>query len=341
MKAAVWIGKNQVEVKEVEDPKIKSDEVLVKVKSAGICSTDIHVIKGDFYNGNPPHILGHEIAGDIIEIGEKVDRWKNGDRVVVETMVNCGDCYYCRRGMKNLCDHGGDIGFPPYQGGYAEYIAVPARCLYRIPDNVTYDEAGILESFICPAGSIFRLGMHFGDTILIQGAGPAGLAYVQSVRACGAGKIIVAARNEKRLRLAKKFGAHVVIDIQKENMESRIMEETDGHGVDISIDAAGFPSTVENSIKYVRKGGNVILYGIPDDRDYINFPVTQIILKQLSVHGASGNPHVWQPVLDLLSQGIFNLKDMVTHTFTLDQFNEAVDFVSKRKDGVIKAVVHP
>ena len=341
MKAAVWIGINKVEVLEVPAPVVSKGEVLIKVKSAGICATDIEIITGKFKYGKPPHILGHEIAGEVVRLGEDVTKWQPGDRVVVETMVNCGECYYCRRGMKHLCDHGGDIGYTPYQGGYAEYISVPERCLFRIPDVVSYDEAGILESFIYPAGSIYHPQMKFGETVLIQGAGPAGLAYVQTVRACGAGKIIVAARNRIRLEQAGKFGADVIIDIQKEDIEKRVMEETNGRGVDLSIEAAGCQTSIEYSTKLARKDGRVILYGIPGDEDKIRFPVTEMILKQLSVYGASGNPHVWETVLQLVAKGTYNLKDMVTHTFHLNDFNEAIDFVMRRKDGVIKAVIHP
>lgn len=341
MKAAVWTGINNVQIQEVPTPKPGKGEVLLKVRSAGICATDIEVFSGSFQYGRPPHILGHEIAGDVVELGDDVCKWKLGDRVVVETMVNCGNCFYCVRGMKHLCRYGGEIGFTPYQGGYAEYVSVPERCLFRIPEGVSYDEAGILESFICPAGSIFRLGMQFGETVLIQGAGPAGLAYVQTVKTCGAGKIIVAARNQTRLEQAKKFGADIIIDIEKEDIEQRVMEETEGLGVDLSIEAAGFPTSIAYCTKLARKDGRVILYGIPGDKERIQFPITDIIMKQLSIYGASGNPHVWEPVLKLVADGTFNLKDMVTHTFSLDDFNKAIDLVVKRKDGVIKAVIHP
>lgn len=341
MKGIVWTGTHTVELQELEKPVPGRDEVLIRVVSAGVCVTDLHIIEGLFKYCEPPAILGHEIAGIVEETGTEVTSFKQGDRVVVETMVNCGECYHCRTGNKNLCDRGGDIGYPPYQGGYAQYIRVPARCLYRIPDTVSFDEAAIVEAVMCPIGAIYRLGMRFGETVLIQGAGVAGLAFVQGAKLYNAGKIIITDNNRSRLEQALKFGADVAVDPSKEDLGVKVMSETENQGADISIDAVGAAVTVDNAVALARKNGRIILYGIPQHDASIGFPVTEIILKQLSVHGASGNPHVWEPLLQMTAKGLVNLKDMVTHVLPMTRFDEALRLVRERPDGMIKAVIHP
>lgn len=341
MKAAVWLEKDVIAIKDIPKPGIKPNEVLLRVKAAGVCMTDIHRLKGVIKIGEPPQVMGHEIAGEIIELGNDVHNWNTADRVVVETNIGCGDCYYCRRGMKHLCINGGEIGYAPYQGGYAEYVTVPASNIYKIPDNVSYEEAGILESFICPAGSIYRIGMHFGDSVLVIGAGPAGLAYIQACRVNGATKIIVAARRAESLAAAIHFGADVVINTREEDLSETVMMETNGLGVDVAIDAAGTTETINTCIDMARRGGKVIFYGIPPINGGANVNILEVITKELTLYGASGNPYIWDKVLDLTSKGVFNLKDMVTHRFKLQDIDEAIDLVWNKRDEVIKAVLLP
>jgi len=338
MKAAVWKGINNVEIEDIPMPSPKSGEVLIRVKSAGVCMTDIHIIKGEFPYTKPPHVLGHEIAG-VLEHDSNF--FKAGDRVIVETYIGCGTCFYCLRGMKHLCVKGEEIGYVPYQGGYAEYICVPEKNLYKLPDDVSFDEGGILESFMCPFGSLYDAGRLVGDKVLIMGAGPAGLAYVIASKAAGAGKIILAGRNSTRLSQAKSFGADVIIDIDRDDIESTIINETKGIGVDVAIEAAGVPKSIANAFEFVRKGGRVVLYGIPGQNAEIPFPVTDIIIKQLKVTGSIGNPNMWKTALELIEGGRISLKGMVTHKFSLEHFNEAIDLVANKRDGVIKAVINP
>ena len=341
MKAAVWKDINSVQIEDMPVPVPNKDEVLIRVMSCGVCVTDLHIIRGLFGYCKPPAVLGHEISGIIVETGKEVKKFKCGDRVVVETMNNCGDCLYCRTGNKNLCDYGGDIGFPPYQGGYSQYVVCPERCLYKIPDNVSFDEAAILEAAICPAGAVYRLGIRMNETVVVLGTGIAGLSFIQAARICGAGKIIAAARSKTRLEQALKFGADVAVDVSKEDLLKRIYDETDGHGADICFEAAGVRDTLDICAKLVRKNGRIILYGIPQDNHDIRFPVADIVLKQLAVYGTNGNPHVWKPLLDLTSQGKFNVKDMVSSIMPLNDIDKALDLVEKRPEGFIKAVLHP
>lgn len=342
MKAVIWEGINQLRYDEnVPEPVCQEDWVIIKVMSAGVCATDTHIISGKFNNGEPPHILGHEICGVISEIGDKVTSCKVGDRVVVETAVGCGTCIHCLTANKHLCDKGGEVGYPPYQGGYAQFVTAPASCIHKIPDNMSFDEGGILEAAVCPFGSIYRLGMNLNETVLIQGVGVAGLSFIQAVKCYTPAKVIAAARNPVHLQHAKKFGADVIINTREEDLTTRVMAETDGKGVTLSIDAAGAEVTIENAVKLTAKGGRCLLYGLPADTAQISFPVKEIIMNQVTVIGVTNNELAWDPMIELVGAGKINIKDMVTHHFTLDKLEDAVKLVMERPDSLIKAVVHP
>lgn len=342
MKAVIWEGINKLRYTEdVPEPVCKEDWVVIKVMSAGVCATDTHIISGKFFNGEPPHILGHEICGVISEIGAEVTSCKVGDRVVVETAIGCGTCIHCLTANKHLCSQGGEVGYPPYQGGYAQYVTAPATCIHKIPDSMSFDEGGILEAAVCPFGSIYRLGMKLNETVLVQGVGVAGLSFIQAVKCFSPAKVIAAARNPVRLEQAKKFGADVVINTKYEDLTQRVMEETNGQGVTLSIDAAGAEATIENAVKLTAKSGRCLLYGLPADNADIKFPVKEIIMNQVTVIGVTNNELAWDPMIAMVAAGKINIKEMVTHSFTLDKLDDAVKLVMDRPDGLIKAVVHP
>lgn len=341
MKAAVWTDYGKMEIREVPDPVIAPNEVLLKVHAAGVCTTDLEVYTGAFEYGKPPAVLGHEIAAEIVQLGSEVTDWKKGDRVVVETSIGCGRCRQCKSGNRHLCPNLTEIGFPPHSGGYAQYTKAPAQNLFRIPDNVTYDEAAIIEASVCPVGGLMRLGVRFGSTVAVFGVGPAGIAFIQGAKVLGAGKVIALARSRERLERARHFGADVLIDTREEDVVQRVLQETDGLGAELVCEAAGSKETIEEAFRIVRTSGRVILYGIPDRRADIHIPCMDIILRQLQVDGVVNNPFVWEPLLGLVSQGRYNLKDMVTCTLPLERISEAFARMQSRTDKPIKIVVHP
>lgn len=342
MKAVIWEAINRLRFDaDAPKPTCREDWVILKVMSAGVCSTDVHMITGRFENGEPPVILGHEICGVVTEVGSRVTTSRVGDRVVVETAVSCGHCIHCETGNKHLCPECHEIGFTPYNGGYAQYVTVPASCLHKIPDSMSFDEGGILEAVVCPFGAIYRMGMKPGQTVLVQGVGVAGLSYIQAVKCFSAAKVIAAARNPASLEQAKRFGADVVINVKEEDLTQRVMEETEGRGVDLSIDAAGASNTIENAVKLCASGGRCLLYGLPAENASIQFPVKEIIMRQLTVTGATNNQLAWDPLICLIASGKFNVKDMVSRVYRLEELETALQTVAERPDGFIKAVVHP
>lgn len=341
MKAAVWTDYGVMALQQVDMPVIGDDELLVRVKAAGLCITDLHVYTGKFSYARPPHVLGHEIAGEIVEMGKNVRGLHVGGRVAVETSIGCGHCRLCKSGMRHLCTEMTEIGFPPHGGGYAEYVKLPAENAIPLPDEMSDDEAGIMESVVCPMGALMRNGVRMGETVVVFGVGPAGIAFIQGVKALGAGKVIAVGRNTQRLERARDFGADVLIDSSREDVLARVLEENGGTGADLVCEAAGVSSTIRDAFRIVRWAGRVILYGIPLDSDKMDFPIREIITGQLEVHGAVGEPRVWEPLIRQVVAGKINLKGMITHTMPLEQINEAMHILEEKSENPIKIVIKP
>lgn len=340
MKAWVWEGKDKLRLDAgYPDPVAKPGWVVLKVRAAGVCSTDVSIVRGRFGAWNPPGVLCHEICGEVVELGAGAKGVKAGDRVVVETSVGCGICVKCRTGNKHLCPEAGEIGFPPFDGGYAEYVAVPDNCCRKVPDAMTDAQGAILEASICPFGAIYRNPPPMGATVLVQGVGVAGLSFIQAVKCYGAKKVIAAGRNLSRLADARHFGADVVVNVKEQDLAEVVRDETGGLGVDMSIDAAGAAATFANAVKLCASGGVINLYGIPSAGTKMELPTDEVIFRQLTIRGGTNNELAWVPLMDLVAQGKFNNADMVTHRFGFEDLPSAIELVDKHPDGLIKAVI--
>ena len=339
MKAVVWYGERDVRYEQVAEPKVIDNWVKLKVLACGFCVTEHHIITGKINLCNPPHVLGHEICGKVVEVGSGVEKDIIGKRVVVETYVGCDECEYCKNGMKHLCD-AGEIGYPPYQGGQAEYVCVPRSCIHFLPDEVSDNEAGIIEAVVCPFGAIMSSNVT-NKTILVYGAGVAGLSFIQASKIFGASKVVCVVRNDVKKEQAYHFGADVVIDSTKENVLERVKEETNGLGVDYFADATGSEKIIAEGFYYVKKGGGIILYGLPDKNAGVNLPIFDVILKQISLCGYTGNSLAWEKVIEFTKLGKLNLKDMVTITLPLSQINKAVEILDNKPKDMIKIVLNP
>ena len=339
MKAVVWKGLYDLDYTDVPEPECKPGWVKIKVKAVGLCATEVHIISGKFPVCEPPHILGHEICGDIVEVGEGCDTASVGKRVVVETYVGCGECEFCKTGRKHLCE-AGEIGYPPYSGGHGQYVVVPEGCIRFLKENISYDEGAIMEAVACPFGAVVNAGVTEGQSVLIFGAGVAGLSFIQSALALGASKVMCVVRNDAKSELVRRFGG-IVVDLRDGDIYEKIMAYTDGKGVDIAIDAAGAPSTIEQCFKNVKSGGKVVLYGIPANDVKVELPVVDCILRQISVCGYTGNEQAWDTLIDYVSKGKISLKEMVTKVLPLSEFRQGVDLIEHGGDYIIKVVLHP
>ena len=340
MKAAVWYGEDKLIVQEVPTPEIGEEEALLRVRAAGVCATDYHIISGKLKIGKAPNIQGHEICGEVVKINSKRTDIPVGQRCVVATSLGCGHCDACREGKAYLCNESAEIGYQPHNGGYAEYVKVPVSAIVPISDAVSDKAGAILESTVCPTESLMRLGIPFAGNVVIAGTGPAGLAFLLLAKLMGAGQIIVLVRDEKSTRRALAYGAtHVVNMKTSPDPVAEVSAITKGKKADVVIEATGAKPVIEGMFDYVKKGGNVILYGIPGDGEQIVFPVTKMIVEEISVHGTVGNTKAWYPLVEIIEAGKLDIEPLVTHEFTLDRINEAFDLFRKKDPTLIKAII--
>lgn len=339
MKAIVWQGERDIKYTDIPEPQPEKDQVKLKVLSCGFCVTEYHIITGKIDIAKPPHVLGHEICGKIVAVGDGVEKEIIGRRVVVETYVGCDNCEYCKSGKKHLCD-AGEIGYPPYNGGEAEYVCVPEKCVHFLPDEISDDEAGIMEAAVCPFGAIMENDVK-DKTVLIYGAGVAGLSFIQAAKIYGAKKVFCVVRNDVKAAQAYHFGADIVIDSRAEDVSDRVKEETDGYGADFFVDATGAPKIIEQGFSLVKRGGKIILYGIPEKDMKVNLPVFDIILNQINLCGYTGNSSAWEELIKQVKDGKFNLKDMITLKLPLKEIKKAVETLDDKPKDMIKIVLKP
>ncbi|WP_409292401.1 L-threonine 3-dehydrogenase [Peribacillus sp. SCS-37] len=325
----------------VDIPTIKEDEVLIKVKATSICGTDVHIYTWDEWSQsrvNPPYVFGHEFAGEVVEIGSKVNSVEVGDFVSAETHIVCGRCPQCLTGQYHICKNTQIIGVDT-QGCFAEYVALPAGNLWKNPMDMPFDVASVQE----PMGNAVHTvlaGEIAGKTVAIIGCGPIGIMAAGVAKAAGASQVIALDLNDYRLDLAKKMGATTVINSGKENPLEVIDRLTGGNGVDVVCEMSGHPAAMDQGFKMVTNGGRVSILSLPVRP--VELDVTNdIVFKGITVQGITGRLmfKTWQQVSSLLASGQVDVKPMITHRFPLEDFEKGFDLMLKGECG--KVVLQP
>ena len=275
---------------DVPRPEPGEQEVLLRVAACGICGSDVHGYDGFSGRRIPPLIMGHEAAGMIVAVGSGVTAYKPGDRVTFDSTVYCGHCIYCRRGEMNLCDRreviGVSCGEYRRDGAFAEYIAVPERILYRLPNKMSFPEAAMLEATSVALHAVKVSGVKQGDTVLVVGAGMIGLLTMQALRAAGMGRVMIADIDETRLTLGELLGADEALRGTGEEIAKAVLAQTGGVGADAVFDAVGRAKTVAESIESVRKGGTVTLIGNIEPE--VGLPLQKVVSRQIKIQGTDG-----------------------------------------------------
>jgi len=336
MKAALLFGPNDIKVTEVENPEISKDEVLIKIKMCGICPTDIRFYKGirkpiDEF----PCILGHEWTGEIIEIREKVRKFKKGDRVAVNPRVICRKCYYCTKGESSCCVN---VGYGGVKGGFSEYGKAINSNIHIIPENISYEEAVFAEPLACCINGINKSSIQQGDDVVIIGAGPMGLLHVQLAKHRGA-RVIVSELIKDRLEVAKKLGADEIINPNRENLVEKINELTENRGVNVTVLAIGIPELVSQAINITGTNGIINIFAGLYPPTKIGFDFNIIHSRQLSVVGSRDfNSQDFSTALKLLECGTIKVKPLIKEVYPLHQIKKAFDIVYKKSGlkGIIK-----
>ncbi|MBO8138168.1 MAG: zinc-dependent alcohol dehydrogenase family protein [Desulfotomaculum sp.] len=331
MRAAVIEGPHKISVKEVPYPTPGSGEVVVKVEACGVCGTDYHILEGDFLSPYPL-IPGHEFSGTVYEIGEGVEGWNVGDRVAVDPSVYCGKCYYCLNNQGNMCQNWNAIGVT-MNGAFAEYVAVPAKNLYHLPENMSFQEGAYVEPLSCVVYAMRRLKIRFGDKVLIFGAGPMGLLLLQAVLKGGASEVAVVDLAEEKLAAAQKLGAH------KTFAGTAGLKEQYPLGFDIVIDATGVPSVIEKMFEFAGNKAKILQFGCAPKDAKVSVSPFDIYNKDWEILGSMALLFTFHPALNLLKNGVVTSGVLTTKEISLDEFP---DYLSKPKDkNDLKVLVRP
>jgi len=317
MRCIVWQGPGQVVMQQREVPRPGPGQVLIEVMVNGLCSTDYPIVEGQVAGSKPGMVLGHEPVGPVVALGEGVTNLAVGQRIVLDTMLACGACRFCRQGHTELCAHSDEIGFT-VDGTWTDYAALPAANLHVLPESIGDLEGTLLEALTCQMGAIEALDIRFGETALVVGSGLAALTFIQLLRLKGAGHIAIAMRNyPERAALAAEFGAdEIVVDADGHVLRDNPQVQAD-EGFDVTIDAVGTQQAALTALGLARRGGRVLLYGL---RKAVidEFPLGDTIFRNLTLLGRTSAPWMWKPAMGLVVRGGIRLSPMIGQVVELE-----------------------
>jgi len=337
MKAAVLIAPFDIRIEEVDKPKIGSKEVLVRPMATAICGTDVHMYNGSL-KVKLPLIMGHETAGDVVEVGKDVRRVKVGDRVVIYPIIFCGACHICNMGRVYLCPNGGLMG-REVDGAYAEYVSVSEHLLYELPENVSYKEGAIVELLWTVFHGHTRIKISPGDSVAVLGLGASGLLHVALAKISGADPVIAISRSEWKLNLAKKFGADTIICAREFDPVQGVLEATDGLGADVVVESVGATQTFLQSMKLVKPGGTILQFGICT-QPINNYNAYPIYFKEINIIGTRAmSPSEFEPMIKLVASKRIDVKPLITHEFPIEKIKDGLELVDKRPGEVLRAII--
>ena len=343
MKALVLKEYKKFGFEDVAEPEVRPEEVLVAVKACGICGSDVHGMDGSTGRRRPPIIMGHEAAGVIAEIGRDVTGWAKGDRVTFDSTIYCGECDYCREGRINLCDRRRVLGVScedyRQHGAFAEFVAVPPRILYRVPESLAFEHAAMVEPFAIALHAVRRSPPSLNDAVVVVGAGMIGLALVQALSHSGCGKLIVLDVADDRLAMASKFGATHTINSASRDGLSAIRELTNGNGAELSFEAVGVTPTVNLALSCLRKGGATTLVGNVAPK--IEFPLQVAVTRELTIHGSCASRGEYPACLDMLARGALKATPLISATAPLAEGAQWFERLYRKEPGLLKVVLKP
>ena len=322
-------------------PELGPGDVLVDVKACGICGSDIHIVyEGVTPTAYTPITLGHEPSGMIVELGDKVEGWKVGDRVTVNPFLTCEKCINCLSGNSQICMSRRVIGIHT-EGGLAEFLKITAENLVRLPENIPFDQGGIaVDAVATPFHAITKRGdLKIGEKVAVFGCGGLGIHGVQIAKISGASLVIAVDTIDSVLERAKKVGADEVINPKKEKLIQKIKEITGGMGVDLALEFIGLKETIEQAIRCVRVGGRIVVVGLGPEAISL-LPPTVFVRSELSLLGSYGSTTLEiQNVIDLVASGKLNLSDSITERFSLEEVNKGLDHLHRKIGNPIRIVI--
>ncbi len=324
MKALCVQSPHNIVIEERPMPDIQlPTDVLIKVKAGGICGSDVHIYHGTSSVATYPRVIGHEIVGEIVETGKEVSGFSVGDRVIMDPVISCGTCYQCRIGRRNVCGKL-QVRSVHVDGGYQEYIVVPQQSIYHIPDNLSWEEAVMIEPFTIAEQVCSRAALVKEDIVFIMGAGPVGLSILKRVKLTGA-ICYISDIVETRLDFARQYGADVAINAKEVDVKEEIRRLTEGNGATIVIDAVCSTRSFEQTLTYVCSAGRVITLGFSKEASAIN--QLSITAREIDVRGSRLHNNKFPTVIEYFRSGKLAVKDMITHRYQFTEIHEALKLI--------------
>ncbi|MFC1958365.1 alcohol dehydrogenase catalytic domain-containing protein [Chloroflexota bacterium] len=340
MRVAMWYSNRDVRIEEVPVPSIGRDELLIRVETCGICGSDVM----EWYRlDRAPLVLGHEVGGQVVGVGEGVERYKEGDRVSVAHHVPCNTCHYCLSGNHTVCDTLRKTNFDP--GGLAEYIRLPAinvdRGVFLLPGEISYEGATFIEPLACVLRGLRKAQMQPSNSVLIIGAGIVGLLYVQLARALGAGRLVATDINNFRLEAAQRFGADAAIHAE-EDLPVRLRQHNQGRLADLVIVCTGAVSAITQALKSVERGGTILFFAPTDPSVTVPISINEFFFRNdiTLTTSYAGSPADYQMALELIRAGTVPVSQMITHCLPLSETALGFQLVAEAKNS-IKVIVEP
>lgn len=335
MRAVIFPSPRQLSIEQVDDPICGADEAVVQVSQAGICGTDKHIFYGE-YHSQFPVIAGHEFVGRVMETGRQVSSLRRGDRVAVDPNLYCGECYFCRQEQSNHCLNWQGVGITR-PGGFAEYVAVPARACYLVPETLTDTQAAFIEPLSCVLFALKRLRTWPGDEVLIFGAGPMGLLLVQALRHTGASQINVVEKEQERRDLALRMGATTAIAADSDFQKTLFNLAPYGHG--IVIDATGVPEVIQQALQFLKPRGQYLQFGVAPKDATVQWQPYEIYHKDLTLIGSFALCYTFQPSVAWLVNHVVEIEPLVSQILPLDEFQRGFQEFSEGR--TLKVHVRP
>ncbi|MDQ0298073.1 L-gulonate 5-dehydrogenase [Salibacterium salarium] len=336
MKALQVAEPGGLQVIEKEEPKQPAaNEVKLKMKRMGICGSDMHILHGENPFATYPRIIGHEVAGEVVEVGRDVTTVAPGDKAVMEPIKYCGECYACKNGRPNVCESIQVYGVH-LEGGSQEYITMDANVVHKVNPKLDWSEIALVEPFTIGAQAVYRGQVQKDDVVFIIGAGPIGLCCLKMAKEAGA-KVAISDFNEKRLDFAEKWGADLLLHPEKEDISDSIQEWTRGMGANVVMDAVGLPKTFEQSVTIASAAGRVVLLGFhPEPSSISQVAITK---KELTICGSRLQTYRFPKVIELFNTLSFNVKDLVSHEFELKDADQAFKIMEDDPENVRKVMI--
>jgi L-iditol 2-dehydrogenase len=343
MKSLLLSSYNNLEIAEMPVPAVGAGEVLVRVEACGICGSDVHGYDGGSGRRIPPIVMGHEAAGTVASVGSGVTGFAVGDRVTFDSTVYCGECAFCKRGEVNLCDNrqviGVSCGDYRRHGAFAEYVAVPQRILYQLPDGIAFSEAAMLEAASVALHAVRVSDVKSGETALVIGAGMIGLLTLQAAHAFGCAKVLIADIDQTRIKLARDVGADATLFGSGEKIVAEVMKLTSGRGVDITYEAVGRNETVATAIDCTRKGGTVTLIG--NIRPEVTLPLQKVVSRQLRLQGSCASAGEYPQAIELIAAGKIKVGPLITAVAPLEEGPRWFSRLHAGEPNLMKVILTP